>query len=150
MHAPKFRPSGPIGPIWHLGPYDDDHHHHDHDDHDDHHGDDDHDDHDDHEDHEVYMYKLPINRTAAVTGSMVHILSYISTTLDLKACFLDLQTSRLRWSKLVCASGGHFRGRKLVFGRQQPIFGRRKLRFGRQRTSHLQFFTFLFSFFYFS
>ena len=64
MHAPEFRPSGRIGPFWtlgaHVGPYDDD----DYDDPDDHHGDD---DHDDHEDHEVYMYKLPINRTAAAT-----------------------------------------------------------------------------------
>ena len=70
MHAPEFLPSGPIG---HLGPYDDDHHHRDHDGHDDHHGDDDHDDHDDnddHDDHEVYMYKLPINHTVAVTCNL--------------------------------------------------------------------------------
>ena len=44
-----------LGAHWaHLDPYDDDQNHHDH---------------DDHDDHEVYMHKLPITRTAAVTGS---------------------------------------------------------------------------------
>ena len=42
-------------------------HHDDHDDHEDHQ---DHEGHEDHEDHEVYMYNLPINRTAAVTGKL--------------------------------------------------------------------------------